>query len=510
MFKKILIANRGEIAVRVIRACRELGIATVAVFSEADRDSLPVRMADEAYGIGPPPATESYLRADKILEVAKQSGAEAIHPGYGFLSENADFSDACRDVKIKFIGPPGSSMRRLGDKISARLVAEKVGVPIIPGMDKPLTDAAEAKQLAAKFGYPVLLKARSGGGGKGMRKVTQPSEMESAFQRASSEARQSFKDAALYLEKYIEQPHHVEMQILGDTQGDVVALGERECSAQRRHQKVIEESPSPFILACTREKLLDAAIRLAREANYENAGTMDFLVDRKQNFYFLEMNARLQVEHPVTEQVTGIDLVRAQLAVAAGENLESIVGTGLTRPKGAWTAPLQIHSIECRIYAEDPFNNFMPSPGKITHLRNPEGPGVRVDSAVYPGCEISVHYDPMIAKLITWGANRGEALLRMKRALMEYQIVGVRHNIPFHQALINQTDFQKGSYDTGFIERVLPELQGAVSREFEEIAKLAVEIHKKCRGGVNPPGRMNQDPTETSLWRQISRREGLR
>ena len=353
MFRKILIANRGEIALRVIRACRELGIQTVAVYSEIDRESLHVRFADEAYLLGPAPAKESYLRADKIIEIAKKAGAEAIHPGYGFLSENADFSDACKQAGIKFIGPSGGSMRMLGDKIAARKVAAKIKVPTVPGMTEPLEDPDEAKSVAKKFGYPVLLKARSGGGGKGMRKVHQPDEMESAFRLASSEAGQSFGDPALYLEKYIEQPHHVEVQILGDRKGNIVALGERECSIQRRHQKVIEESPSPFISSATRRKLLAAAVKLGKAAKYEGAGTMEFLVDKNQRFYFLEMNARLQVEHPVTEQVTGVDLVRAQIAIASGSPLTL---TPVPSPVTANGIPLRgtkgrggPHALECRI-----------------------------------------------------------------------------------------------------------------------------------------------------------------
>ncbi|MBI2500561.1 MAG: acetyl-CoA carboxylase biotin carboxylase subunit [Deltaproteobacteria bacterium] len=496
MFKKILIANRGEIAVRIIRACRELGVSTVAVFSEIDREALHVRMADEAYLLGPAPASESYLRQEKILEVARRTGAEAIHPGYGFLSENADFSDACKKAGVQFIGPSGSSMRMIGDKIAARQVAAKVRVPTVPGMMKPLKDSEEAKTVAKQFGYPVLLKARAGGGGKGMRKVSAPGEITSAFQLASSEARQSFGDPALYLEKYIQEPHHIEVQILGDRKGNVFILGERECSIQRRHQKIIEESPSPFVTPATRKKLFQAAVKLARAARYENAGTLEFLVDKNQKFYFLEMNARLQVEHPVTEQVTGIDLVRSQIQVAAGKALTSLP---LTRG---------IHSMECRIYAEDPDNNFMPSPGKITHLRNPEGPGVRVDSAVHSGSEISVYYDPMIAKLITWGNDRHEAVLRMQRALREYQIVGVKTNLLFHEALLSHPVFQKGRYDTGFVERSMGELKKEIHSGYEEIARLSVEIHRHEATHSRSLGSGLVAPE--SFWKREGRREGLR
>ncbi|MBI2083356.1 MAG: ATP-grasp domain-containing protein [Deltaproteobacteria bacterium] len=521
MFKKILIANRGEIAVRIIRACRELGIRTVAVFSEIDREALHVRFADEAYRIGPALAAESYLNIQKILEVAKRSGAEAIHPGYGFLSENADFSEACRKLKIKFIGPSPESMRKLGDKISARKVAQSVRVPVVPGMESPLKDFPEAKEVAKKFGYPVLLKARAGGGGKGMRRVDAAHEVESAFRLASSEAKQSFGDPSLYLEKYIEGPHHIEIQILGDRTGKIIALGERECSIQRRHQKIVEESPSPFLKQATRKKMMAAAVKIAKAAHYENAGTLEFLVDKNQNFYFLEMNARLQVEHPVTEAVTGIDLVRAQIEIAAG----AILGAGpvwgfrppvLTRSARAGARPPatrpQYHAIECRIYAEDPDNNFLPSPGRIEELRNPEGPGIRVDTAVTSGSEISVYYDPMIAKLIAWGNSREEAIQRMRRALQEYQILGVKTNLCFHEALLAHPQFQKGSYDTGFVERELSNLKREIHTGYEEIARIAVEIHRKCRGAAccaQERGPASGTPTE-SPWKTTARQEGLR
>ena len=506
MFKKILIANRGEIALRVIRACREVGIKTVAVYSEADREALHVRWADEAYLIGPAPAKESYLVIDKIISIAKKSQAQAIHPGYGFLSENADFSDRCAKEGIQFIGPRGESMRMLGDKVAARRVAAKAKVPTVPGMNDPLDSPDQAKKLAETFGYPVLLKARSGGGGKGMRKVEKPEEMESAYQMAASEAKSSFNDDALFMEKYVIGPHHVEVQILGDRQGNVIALGERECSVQRRHQKVIEESPSPYITPETRKKLLEAAVLLGKKAGYENAGTMEFLVDKNQDFYFLEMNARLQVEHPVTELVTGIDLVRAQLRIAAGELLESIVGARFPRPGGE-TPPLQGHAIECRVYAEDPDMDFMPSPGKIFKVRNPEGPGVRVDSAVFSGCTISVYYDPMIAKLITWGADREQAILRMERALKEYVIVGVKTNIAFHEALLSFPDFRKGNYDTGFVERNFAALKKKSHEGFEEVAALAAVIHQSQK----KTGAQFMAPASAiSPWKLAGRKDGLR
>ncbi|HSA59008.1 MAG TPA: acetyl-CoA carboxylase biotin carboxylase subunit [bacterium] len=499
MFKKVLIANRGEIALRVIRACREVGIQTVAVYSEIDRASLHVRFADEAYGIGPAPAKESYLVAEKILEVAKQTKAEAIHPGYGFLSENADFSDECRKAGIQFIGPRGDSMRMLGDKIAGRRTAEKVGVPVVPGIKDPLKDAAEARKIADKIGYPVLLKARAGGGGKGMRKVQKPEEIESAFRLASSEAASSFKDPALYIEKYVEEPHHIEVQILGDRHGNVVALGERECSVQRRHQKIIEESPSPYITSETRKKLLEAAVILGKEAKYENAGTMEFLVDKNQNHFFLEMNARLQVEHPITEMVTNIDLVRAQLRIAGGEKLEDILPKE-REPRG--------HSIECRIYAEDPDMDFIPSPGFVKKSRSPEGNWVRVDSAVYSGSTISVYYDPMIAKLITWGRDRTDAILRMERALKEYQVVGVKTNIAFHEAVLSHPAFRKGHYDTGFVERSMAELKRKSHEGYADIAALAAVVHQMRKKGVGAHG---QAPVQgPSPWKMAGRKEGLR
>ncbi len=528
MFKKILIANRGEIALRVMRACRELGIRTVAVYSDVDRSAAHVRFADEAYWIGPAPAKESYLVSEKILEIAKKAGVDAIHPGYGFLSENADFSDACRDATIQFIGSRGDSMRMLGDKLAGRRTADKAGVPTVPGIKEPLKDAAEAKKVAEKFGYPVLLKARAGGGGKGMRKVTKPEEVESAFRMASSEAASSFKDPALYLEKYVEEPHHVEVQILGDRSGNVVALGERECSVQRRHQKIIEESPSPFVTEATRKKLLEAAVVLGREAKYENAGTLEFLVDKHQNYYFLEMNARLQVEHPITEMVTNVDLVRAQLRIAMGEpltkilphpSLASVTQSSLSRVRERGQAVLETvegegvvvagHAIECRIYAEDPDMDFMPSPGLVKKVRSPEGPWVRVDSAVSSGTMISVYYDPMISKLITWGRDREDAILRMERALKEYQIVGVKTNIAFHLAVLAHPDFRKGRYDTGFVEHTLAELKRGSNEGVDEIAALAAVIHREKTGGRGAVA-VAASGAPVSTWRLLGRREGLR
>ncbi len=496
MFKKILIANRGEIAIRVIRTCRERGIKTVAVYSEADRDGLHVRMADEAYLIGPAPANESYLVMDKILEVAKQTEAEAIHPGYGFLSENAAFSDACKKAGIVFIGPTSKAMKSLGDKISARKLADRAGVPTVPGIERPLKDAPEAKEVADKIGYPVMLKASAGGGGKGMRRVESAEEIESAFQMTQSEAKSSFGDDAVFIEKFVVEPHHIEIQILGDTHGNVIALGERDCSIQRRHQKVLEESPSPFISDNTRQKLLEAAVNLTKEVGYAGAGTLEFLVDRDQNYYFLEMNARLQVEHPVTELVTGLDLVKEQLHIAAGEPLRYKQDE----------IQLRGHALECRIYAEDAENNFMPSPGTIEAVRNPEGPGIRIDSAVFPGSEISIYYDPMIAKLIVWGRTRREMIERMRRALREYRIDGVKHNILFHQEVLNNKDFCEGKFDTGFIGTMGEWYQAGHPTELEEVAIIAASLAFDELGPQDSDDREAAGPA-ISPWKIAARRE---
>jgi acetyl-CoA carboxylase biotin carboxylase subunit len=443
MFRKVLIANRGEIAIRVIRACRELGISPVAVYSEADRNALHVQMADEAYMIGPPPAAESYLSIEHILDAALASGAEAIHPGYGFLSENALFASACEQQGITFIGPPSAAIALMGDKTAARRVMHAAGVPIVPGIDRFLQDDDEARQVVAAMGYPVMVKAALGGGGRGMRLVQHEQQLLEALRAARSEARASFGDAAIYIEKYVTNPRHVEIQILADAGGDVIYLGERECSIQRRHQKVVEEAPSPVMTEDLRTRMGEAAVRAARAANYRNAGTVEFLVDAERHFYFLEMNTRLQVEHPVTEMVTGIDLVQAQLRIAAGGMLEHRQEDLVLR--GA--------AIECRIYAEDPLFNFRPSPGKITVLQPPAGPWVRDERGVFAGGDVSPFYDPMISKLVVWGADRREAISRMRRALGEYVIGGIKTNIPFHQWLMDDEEFRAGRLDTGFIER---------------------------------------------------------
>jgi len=444
VFKKILIANRGEIAVRVERACREMGIPTVAVYSEVDRHALHVRCADEAVLIGPPPAAESYLVIDKIIGVAKKSGADAIHPGYGFLAENPRFADRCEAEKIKLIGPSAHAMRTMGSKTIARKTVQAAGVPVVPGTIEPIATEEEVLRIAKEIGFPVMLKATSGGGGKGMRLVREEGELHSALRMAKSEAKSAFSDDSVYLEKYIEQPRHVEIQILGDRHGNYVHLCERECSIQRRHQKVIEESPSVIVTPEMRAAMGKVAIEAARAVKYEGAGTCEFLVDAKRNFFFLEMNTRLQVEHPVTEMVTGIDIVKEQIRIAAGEKIsvrqEDIRQTG--------------HAIECRVYAEDPDRNFMPCPGLITSLRTPGGPGVRDDSGVFEGFEIPIYYDPIISKLVAWGKDRTEAIARMKRALNEYVVTGVKTTIPFHIRVMNNRHFIEGSFDTNFIDKV--------------------------------------------------------
>lgn len=444
MFKKILIANRGEIACRVIRACREMKIATVAVYSDADKDALHVRMADEAYNIGPPASAQSYLRYEKIIDVAKRSGAEAIHPGYGFLSENADFVREVTKAGITFIGPPPEAMEGLGGKMSARKIAIEAGVPIVPGTTEPLISFDEAKATANEIGYPVMLKASAGGGGKGMRLVFDESELKSALEGAQSEALAGFGDDAVYVEKAVVRPRHIEIQVFSDTHGNHVYLAERECSIQRRHQKVVEEAPSPINSAELRKAMGECAVKVAKAVNYVGAGTVEFLVsDVDKSFYFLEMNTRLQVEHPVTELITGFDLVREQINVAWGEKLSFTQDD--VRING--------HAIECRVYAEDPDANFMPSPGRITRLRLPHGPGVRDDGGVYEGADVSIYYDPMISKLAVHARTRHEAIDRMRRALMEYEVGGIKTTLTFFRALMDDEEFIDGKLDTGFIPR---------------------------------------------------------
>lgn len=442
MIKKVLVANRGEIALRVMRSCREMGILTVAVFSDADRTSQHVRYADEAYLIGPAPSNESYLNMEKILEVAKRSQADAIHPGYGFLSENAKFSSRCQEEGIIFIGPSPDVINTMGDKITARETMVKSGVPVVPGTNDKLVSDQQALNVVLAIGLPVMIKATAGGGGKGMRLVKDEKEILPSLRAARSEAKASFGNDTVYVEKFVENPHHIEFQVLADKYGHVIHLCERECSVQRRHQKIVEETPSPLLTPEIREQMGNHAVQAARSVGYEGAGTIEFLVDNNLNYYFLEMNTRLQVEHPITERVIGVDLVKEQILIAAGEHLKIKQSDVVQRG----------HAIECRIYAEDPDNNFMPSPGKIRHLTEPFGLGVRVDGYVYEGYEIPIHYDPMISKLIAWGTNRYEAIQVMKRALHEYKITGIKTSIPFLERIMEDTDFILGQYDTGFIE----------------------------------------------------------
>src|SRR6202453_3185297 len=445
MFKKILIANRGEIAVRVLRACHEMGIAAVAVYSEVDRAALHVRKADEAYPIGPAAASESYLNIGKILDVAKRSGADAIHPGYGFLSENAKFAEACADAGVKFIGPTVAAMEAMGSKTRARQAMEKAGVPFVPGTSRGVESSEEAEQVAAKVGYPVMLKAAAGGGGKGMRLVQSPQDLKPALEGARSEAERSFGDSEVYIEKAILNPRHIEMQVFADEHGNTVYLGERECSLQRRHQKVLEEAPSPVVDPGMRRRMGEVAVRVAQAANYTNAGTVEFLVDQQKNFYFLEMNTRLQVEHPVTELITGLDLVHLQVRIAAGEKL----------PFKQDDMRIRGHAIECRIYAEDPDNNYFPSPGKITLLQEPAGPGIRIDSGIYEGWTVPIDYDPLLAKLIGYGADREQAIARLTQALGEYFAGGIQTNIVLFRRILRDADFRAARLDTGFLDRML-------------------------------------------------------
>ncbi len=440
MFRKVLIANRGEIAVRLIRACRELEIPNVAIYSEADRGALHVRYATEAYCVGPAPSAQSYLNMDRILEVAREAGVDAIHPGYGFLSENAVFAQRCQDAGIAFIGPPPEAIRLMGSKTGARKAMIEAGVPVVPGT--PILDDAGLIREAEAMGFPVMVKAAAGGGGKGMRVVRSAKEMPSALRAARSEARSSFADDSVYLEKYLEKPRHIEIQVLADKHGNCIHLFERECSIQRRHQKVIEEAPSMAVTPALRERMGAAAVAAARAAGYWSAGTCEFLLDQGGTFYFLEMNTRLQVEHPVTELITGIDIAKEMFRVAAGEPLSVRQEDVSIR---GW-------AMECRIYAEDPYNNFMPSPGRILALRVPDGPGVRDDRGVYAGYEVPIHYDPMISKLCAWGRTRDEAAERMRRALAEYVVKGIKTNIPFHQKVMENQAFLAGELHTGFID----------------------------------------------------------
>ncbi len=507
MFKRILIANRGEIAVRIIRACREMGIESVAVFSDVDRKALHVRKADYAYHIGPATASESYLNVEKILEVARRSGAEAVHPGYGFLSENAKFARACRDAGVKFIGPSPESMEMMGSKTKARQNMKKAGVPFVPGSERGL-DLEAMERLAEQVGYPVMLKAAAGGGGKGMRMVSSAGELHSAYENARSEAQRAFGDNEVYIEKLIVNPRHVEMQIFGDEYGSVVYLGERECSVQRRHQKVLEESPSPIVDEDMRRRMGEIAVRVGKAANYQNAGTVEFLVDQERNFYFLEMNTRLQVEHPVTEFVTGLDLVHLQFHVAAGEPL----------PFKQEDIQLRGHAIECRIYAEDPDNNYFPSPGQITRLISPSGPGIRRDSGMYEGWTVPIEYDPLLAKLVGYGENREQAINRLLRALYEYFVGGIKTNISLFRRILKDPDFQAGNIDTGFLDHLLTKPSNETDVRRPLMAALGAAIFASTEPQATLPGSNAAAPTNGkasaelpgSSWKRVARAEALR
>jgi acetyl-CoA carboxylase biotin carboxylase subunit len=467
-FQKVLVANRGEIAVRLIRALREFGSHSVAVYSDADRASLAVSLADEAAYLGPSASSESYLRIDKILDAAKRHGAEAIHPGYGFLSENPDFADACTGAGIVFIGPPADAIRKMGSKTSARQIAIAAGAPIVPGTEERINTVEHAREIAGRLGYPVLLKAAAGGGGKGMRRVDREEDLPGALRDAASESLRAFRSDEVYLEKLVLEPRHIEIQVLGDNYGNLIHLGERECSVQRRHQKVLEECPSPVTLEHPelRARMGEAALRIARAAGYANAGTMEFLVDGDLNFYFLEMNTRLQVEHPVTELATGLDLVEWQVRIAAGERL------ALAQQDISWRGS----AIECRIYAEDPQNQFLPSPGRIDYLREPSGPGIRVDSGVYEGWNVPLEYDPLLAKLIAWATSREAAIRRLDRALGEYAIGGIRTNTSFFRQILADADFRAGRISTDFLggHALPPAREPLVEREAAAAIALAL------------------------------------
>jgi len=508
VFRKVLVANRGEIALRVIRACQELGVKTVAVYSEADVRAPHVREADEAVLLGPPPSTESYLRGDKIIEAAKLTGADAIHPGYGFLSEREWFARAVRDAGLVWIGPPAEAIAAMGSKTAARTLAVANGVPIVPGTTEPFENAKEAEQLAAKFGYPVLLKAAAGGGGKGMRVVASPKDLASSLEAARREAKSAFGDDAVYLEKFVERPRHVEIQILADTHGTVLSLGERECSVQRRHQKMIEEAPSVAVTPELRKKMGETAVRAARAAGYVNAGTCEFLLAESGEFYFLEMNTRLQVEHPVTELVTGIDLVQWQLRIASGEKLpfrqEDIV------PRG-W-------AMECRITSEDASNNFLPSTGRIEHLHPPSGPGVRWDGGIESGSEVGLYYDPMLGKLIVWGADREQAVTRMRRALVDLIILGVETSRDFHIRMMDDVEFRRGDIEIQWLERRLASiLKHRPPEETSRVAAIAGALlaerdraTRNVAAGSAASGTARGQTAPTDSWKQAARREGLR
>src|ERR1700735_754206 len=508
MFRKILIANRGEIAVRIIRACRELGITSVAVYSSVDRASLHVRLADEAYPIGEAPSRESYLVIEKIIGAARYAGCDAIHPGYGFLAENPARARACAEAGLKFIGPSAEAMERLGSKTAARHLAQKAGIPTVPGTLEPIESNEELIEVARRTGFPVVLKAVAGGGGKGMRMIAQESELAAGWRDASSEAKNAFGDGRMYLEKYLERPRHIEIQVLGDQHGNVVYLGERECSVQRRHQKVVEEAPSTFVTPELRAAMGDAAVKLARAGKYENAGTVEFLVDAKRNFYFLEMNTRLQVEHPVTEMVTAWDIVKLQIRVTDGDVL----------PFAQKDVESRGHAIECRIYAEDPDNNFFPSPGKIVNYSVPSGPGIRLDDGIYAGWIVPNEYDPMLGKLIAWGSDRAEAIARMKRAVREYYAGGVKTNVALFRRILQSRDFENGAMYTRWLDDFLLKketselnaIEGEAGEAVEEnAAAIALALwHSRAEKAKNADDN-HQSPESPSRWKADGRVEQM-
>jgi acetyl-CoA carboxylase biotin carboxylase subunit len=500
VFKRVLIANRGEIAVRVIRACRDLGVETVAVFSDADRTALHVQLADRALRIGPPPSRESYLSIDAVLAAAERSRAEAIHPGYGFLSENADFARRTTDAGLAFIGPKPEAIEQMGDKAEARRLMRAAGVPVVPGSEGVLSTENEVIAAANHIGFPLMMKAAAGGGGKGMRLVAAEVDLLPALRAVRSEARSSFGDDRLYAERYITKPRHIEIQLLADTQGNVVHLYDRECSIQRRHQKVIEEAPSPVLREDVRAAMGEVAVRAARAIGYTGAGTIEFLLDAEQRFYFMEMNTRIQVEHPITEAITDVDLVKAQIAVAAGERLP--FGQEQVRPRG--------HAIECRIYAEDPYRGFVPSPGRITHLHLPGGRGIRVDSGVYRGGEVPPFYDPMIAKVVSWAKTREEAINRMRRAVEECQIGGPATNLAFHRWLLHHPRFVRGDCDTGFIDEEIAGFTGTTANvELEDAAVVAALCFKRLRAREARVRSRGQVSGSLSPWVLTARRKRL-
>ena len=499
--KRVLVANRGEIALRIIRACHEEGLEAVAVYSEADRLSPHVRAADLAVPIGPPAAVESYLDVGKLIAAAQSTACQAVHPGYGFLSERAPFAEAVAAASLEFVGPPAAAIRAMGDKTEARRRMQQAGVPIVPGTTRPLADHVQARPEAARLGYPVLLKASAGGGGKGMRLVREEAELEAGFEAAASEALKAFGAGEVYLEKYLERPRHIEIQILADSFGRVVALGERECSIQRRHQKLIEEAPSVAVTPALRRRMSDAATAAAGAVGYLGAGTIEFLLAPSGEFYFLEMNTRLQVEHPVTELVYGVDIVREQLRVAMGQPLR--VHAGTLQPRG--------HAIECRITAEDPLNDFLPATGVVSYLRVPGGPGVRWDGGIEEGNEITLYYDPLIAKLIVWGETRGVALERMRRALRELAIVGIPSSQTFHLRVMDDPEFQRGDIDVTYLERagarlLVSELPAALTRPLAVMAALLAE---QQRAAAPPPAPSAPQPVRPSAWLLAARRDAL-